>query len=173
MLKLNVCSIFSEDFSSEVGFKLSEFSLKLIDPDLDICKNLNQFLIKQKDSLETIKVTHRVDAETFKIILSMPHLKHLSLPAHPPSENTANGFSSQSILSLELYNFVNWSVNDYTVFLQAFPKVEILQVYGISTELANAISANCNSLKRLYIQEQFARIISKIEFFSNIEVFLC
>lgn len=171
MLELPGSEIFSEDFSSEVGFKLSKFSLNQFDDQVDIPTSLNQFLITQKDSLETIKIKQRVGVETLNIILSMPHLKHLSVSAYPPSENAVNLPNSQSIIGVVLFDFDDWSVSDYTVLLQAIPNVEMIKIYKFCNELAIAISATCKSLKRLYIRKCFYNIISNIEFFSNLEVF--
>lgn len=138
-------------------------------------KKFSQFLITQRDSLETMKLGHWMNIQVFETILSMPRLKKLFLGVqllHPLTDG-ADFSRSQSIIDLELSHFQNRNGMNYKVLLQAFPNVEILKISEMYNELADAISATCKSLKRLHVETFAASAISNIDFFLELEEFSC
>lgn len=172
-LKLHESSIFKKGFSSEKDFKLTEFSFDDLCFNQDYLQNFNQFLIKQRDSLETMKLGQWMNVQVFETILSMSRLKKLSLGVQllHPLKNYDVFSRSQSITDLELSHFQNRDGMNCTVLLRAFPNVEILKISGMYNELADAISATCKSLKRLYVELFEASAISNIDFFLELEEF--
>lgn len=141
----------------------------------DYLQNFNQFLITQRDSLETMKLGQWMNVQVFETILSMSRLKKLFLGLqilHPLTDGS--DFSrSQSIIDLELSDFHSESVMECTVFLQAFPNLKYLKISRTYNELGDAISVTCKSLKELYIQRFEVSKILNIEFFSKLEEFTC
>lgn len=175
--KLELCgsSLFSQNFSSEIDFKLTEFLFNGLSDNSDYLQNFNQFLITQRDSLERLRVERWINVQVFGTILSMSRLKKLFLDVQnlPPFTNREDFSRSQLITSLELSDFQNKCVMECTVLLQAFPNLKYLQISRMYNELADAISVGCKSLKRLHVERFEVVKIQNIEFFSKLEEFTC
>lgn len=169
-LKLQCKPIFHEDFSSEINFKLKEFEVQSLDLHQYVRTNLNLFLMTQWDSLETLSIDRWIDDNVMGTILSMPHLKNLSLGLRDlGSVRTLP--QSDSITTLNLSYM--WGCPIRKFILEAFPNVENLTIADMSGESADIISETCINLKRLSIKYFMANRISNEEFFMKLESFTC
>lgn len=177
-VKLGCNSIFDEDFSSEINFKLTEFdafALRLDRPDL--VQNFEKFLATQKDSLEILTIKGRkAIAVAMKTILSMPRLKKLCLKKKFCGRDNIQleaGIYQQnfSVATLDLEFIQIENIDFHEIILSAFPRVETLRIWLFSDEIANLISEKCKSLKKLHVLYFRARNIDNMKFYRNLENF--
>lgn len=167
LLHIHDGNVFSEDFSSEIKFKLESFCIyfNVLEPQL--LRNLHSFLITQKNCLE--KLTIRITTiETMKIIASMPRLKKLYLHGIDDIDQLEVAAESwppnHSLTVLNIPCFWNDN-NSYEFFPKLFPKVEALHITTFGDREADFISENFKCLKRMRMENFRATSIKDEDFF--------
>lgn len=166
-------SVFEDDFSSEIGFKLREFSID----DLEIenqHQNVNLFLKTQVASLEVLTIEcESFDVEYMTTVLSMPRLKkftlkcqYLKIPA-----NVANILpQNHSVTHLDLTT--SWpKPEEIENILKAFPRIEFLEILAMTDETAVLIAKSCKFLKKL--STMIFTTANDFAFFPNLVKFSC
>lgn len=145
-------SVFNEDFSTEIVFKLKAFSIFWLDTDIQR-RNLNFFLKTQSDTIETLMINEWIGAEAMNTVLLMPRLKRIELRIFhvDPSKIAAETLSPNYSVT-HLFLTKDWNKKFVLKhFLKALPKIEFLRIPYITDEIAESISKTCKSLKRLSV----------------------
>lgn len=155
-------SIFKEDFSSEIGFKLKEFYVRIYQIDQLQTSNLNLLLATQKESLRLLMITHIVKVETLKAMSLMPglkkvYLKDLSIDRASLSHNISPNNSVKKLQVLfghshdvQVTNYKASNIQrSLELALKLFPHVELLEIPVLDDKIAEVISNHGKSLKHL------------------------
>lgn len=167
--------MFREDFSSEIAFRLTELRVSWSHlKKLQLRRqNFNSFLKTQLDTLEIVKFDEWMGFEILKTILSMARLQKLTLGyiyIDPVKQMPAwlSRLQSQSVTSLDLPRIKQESFL-YDKLFQAFPNVENLVVYEMTSELSYLIRDVFKSLKKLTVRHFSATNLS-LRAFQNVEI---
>lgn len=140
---------FEKDISAEIDFKLLE--LKISFPGkAQQNQNINLFLKKQKDSLETLSIGRWLGPDVTKTVLSMPRLKTLTLYQNldqiQPSEYAERLPQNHSVIRLDVSDIF---VNEMTdCLVRAFPKAEYVKI-NMMYQNRRLIHKTCKNLKKL------------------------
>lgn len=166
--------LFYDDLLSKTTCKLTDIIISL-DPSPKVRQNLILFLKMQSESLKYLKIKTWMGKEVMDTILSMPHLIELSLGLRlwHYSAVPENLGQSQSIVRLEIFQGDRIEFAWYESLLKAFPKVESLVIFELDNSLADLISENCKSLKRLSSFHFNATDVSNEAFYLNLEELSC
>lgn len=149
-LRLWLIYLFNEDISFKINLNLREFSSCYFIKEPNALRNVNLLLITQKESLEVLSISHLVDAAILKTILSMSRLKelNLSLGMDIPNYTTFDFLPNHSVTTLSIPTYSKEKAM-LKFILALFPNVEFLNISFCNDAIANLISKNCKSLKRL------------------------
>lgn len=175
-LQINNNSVFHVDFSHEISFKLTELVIdSLKKGERHQQRNINLFLKTQRDTLETLEIIEWAGDDVLTTISSMPRLHNLTLGTFGIDRLELAAASlpqNHSVKHLCLTRY--WHVAAvHKNILNVFPKVELLEMFCITDELADLISETWKSLKHLSVHKFSLQNISNDEFFFNLEKFTC
>lgn len=172
-------SLFREDISNEISFKLREFEFYGLITKTAKLHNFNLFMMTQKDSLETLDITVKRNLKLLKIILSMPRLKKLTFQVFyrfKPKFVDQIIPKNYSLTYLNLMSYCEYSYNDDTVIevlLKAFPNIQTLKLRTLTDQVAKLIPITCESLRSLRVYIFEAEFILDESFYSNLLEFNC
>lgn len=128
-LRLPCDTLFNEDISTEIGFKLRVLQL-LFPREAQQKGNINLFLKTQKNSLRTLSIGRWLGGDVTKTVLSMTRLKALTLFQHvdyiEPSEYAESLPQNLSVTKLDLSDIFTNEMTDRLV--KAFPNVEYMKI---------------------------------------------
>lgn len=169
--------IFSEDISSKVHFKLTEFHADDLyrEPGQQAIKeNLNRFLIKQSATLEEVSIDEWMDAKLMKTILTMPLIKAVTLNGFdhlvPPLECEDFETHNKSIVNLNFKLFVN----DFLYkILPALPNLKSLVVKNLDQRTMDILPNACSDLDTLSASIFYFQTVSDKKFFKKLQKFTC
>lgn len=175
-LEIKCDSLFSEDFSSEVSFKLKQINFySLVRNDAYFQQNVNLFLLTQKQTLETVIFAGSMGVEAMRTIMSMPRLTKLTFGVNdvdPENLAAENLPQNHSVTNLHLTG--DWKKEtSYKIILEAFPSVESLRILKLTDEIADVISVTCKSLKKLAVIQFEAKSIKDEKYFLELPYFTC
>lgn len=174
-LEIKCDSLFSEDFSSEVNFKLEKIHFySLVRSEAVFQQNVNLFLITQRETLESVIFAGSMGVDAMRTILSMPRLKTLTFGVNdidPEELATANLPQNQSVANLHLTGNWHRKASAYKVLLKAFPNVESLRILKLTDDLADLIPEACKSLKKLTVMQFEAESIKNEKFYLKLLTF--
>lgn len=184
-LKVLTCSgdsLYTNNLLSKVGLKLTEFSISPRKKGLELVRNfqlnLNSFLMTQRNTLRSIKISVFANTELFRTLLSMPLLEKVVLPglrAIDRNEYAVGRFSQNlSVTNLHLPLVKNGNFYVYTLLFELFPNIESLKLLGqLNNDSANMISKRCKYLKQLSVEWFNVTNISKQAFYLGLSKIEC
>lgn len=175
-LGLTFGSVFDEDFSSEINFKLTNFKVSRESSESHSLQNLSKFLMLQSNCLETLEVSDwSATVMAIKTFLPTSKVTKLCLNGYEDEDYRLNHFEiwpqSNSVTDLDLSDFSS-STHVFELLLKCFPKVETLKIDKLSDKKAKIIAETCHSLRKLMIEEFAAVNITNKDFYLNLEKIL-
>lgn len=173
-LEIKCDSLFSEDFSSEINFKLKQLHIySLVDSEVVFQRNVNSFLMTQRETLESVIFAGRMGIEVLETILTMPRLKKLTFGVNcidPLKLATVILPENKSVTSLHLTGV--WrNLTSYKIILKAFPNVENLRILKMTDEVAEIIPEACKKLKTFTPMQFEVKSIKNEDFYRNLSKF--
>lgn len=182
-LAMNGGMIFSDNFLTEIKFKLT--SLSIMQMEFQYQENFHAFLKTQKDSLEKICIGRWINFDVMDTILSMPRLKTAELSPNgierkgnpillPERLNSMQCFSQN--LSVTCLHLKNTWITCFTprlnrLFLKAFPNIEYLKITTLDDENAVVIAETCKNLRQLDVERFSVQNTGNEAFYLNLENF--
>lgn len=172
-------SIFIEDISAFAQFQLKEFhALDLYRVPgcyATIKRNLHQFLLGQRGTIEVLSIGDWMGLDIFKLILRMPALKDVTIQGIHQCEPTIDWDNigvhcNQSLDRLNFHDMSN-SRKILKAVLTIVPNITTLEIISINQLIMDHITVALPALNNLYVERIEALSISNDHIFHNLKKF--